>query len=385
MPRILVSSAAHILSDYLLTSEGTHCYELFKHMAKYGYEFEALSPYIQIHKPLANVTFHQVGSLMISPTSHTIHKYALHSEFLLRGLTKAKKLLREKKIDIIHHMLPAVFNYTFSPVALLTQNLRHPFVFGPLSAHYYERPLNERILLPLTSRLHKRTIQKSTRIITVTNQVRNLYTEWVDEEKISTIPFGVDTEVFKPAQGNEQQEEFGILYAGSLYALKGVPFLIRAMAYVRRNKIKANLTIVGEGSQKGALTALAKTLQIEKHVKFVGFVPNSKMPMHYNRCDIFCFPTLGEPFGKAVVEAMACGKPVIATNVGGTAEIIQNGANGILVPPANSEAIAAEIARLINDAQERRRIGKRARETAVERFSWEKIAEKYHHLYSELL
>jgi glycosyltransferase involved in cell wall biosynthesis len=385
MPRVLVSSAAHILSDYLLTSEGTYCYELFKRMAKYGYEFDALSPYIRVLKPLDNVAFHQVGSLMMIPTSHIIRKYTLHGEFLFRGLTKAKKLLKQKSIDIVHHMLPAVFNYTFSPLALLVGDLRPPFVFGPLSAHYYERPLNERILLPLTSRLHKRTVQKSRRIITVTNQVKNLYTTWVNEEKMSVVPFGVDTELFKPAQGTEQQEEFEILYAGSLYALKGVPFLIRAIAHVRKKKIKANLTIVGEGAQKGALTALAKALRIEKHVKFEGFVPNSKMPRYYNCCDIFCFPTLGEPFGKAVAEAMACGKPVIATNIGGPAEIIQDGVDGILVPPSNPEAIAQQIVRLIENRNERRRLGERARETALNRFSWSKIAEKYHQLYSELL
>jgi glycosyltransferase involved in cell wall biosynthesis len=309
----------------------------------------------------------------------------LHGEFLIRGLIKAKKLLKQKKIDIVHHMLPAVFNYTFSPLALPVGGLRQPFVFGPLSAHYYERPLSEKILLPLTSRLHKRTVQKSKRIITVTNQVKNLYTTWVNEEKIVVVPFGVDTDLFKPAQTTEQPEEIEILYVGSLYALKGVPFLIQAIAYVRKNKTKANLTIVGEGSQKNALIALTKAFQIDKHVKFEGFVPNSDMPKYYNRCDIFCFPTLGEPFGKAVIEAMACRKPVIATKVGGNTEIIQDGVNGILVPPANSEALAAEIIRLINDAQERRRIGGAAREAAINRFSWDKIGEKYHHLYSELL
>jgi glycosyltransferase involved in cell wall biosynthesis len=143
------------------------------------------------------------------------------------------------------------------------------------------------------------------------------------------------------------------------------------MAHVRRSKIKANLTIVGKGTQKGALIALAKALRIEKHVKFEGFVPHSNMPRYYNRCDIFCFPTFGELFGKAVVEAMACGKPVIATNVGGTAEIIQDGAKDIPVSPASSEAIAVGVARLINDAQERRRIGERTRETVVKCFSWE--------------
>jgi D-inositol-3-phosphate glycosyltransferase len=245
--------------------------------------------------------------------------------------------------------------------------------------------LTERILLPLTSRLHKETIKKCARIITITTQTKNLYIKTFDERNISTIPFGVDTDVFKPARLEERREECEILYAGSLYPLKGVHDLIRAIAEVRKHGLKADLTIVGEGQQKEALTALTRALGIEEHVKFEGFVPYSNMPSYYKRSDIFCFPTLGEPFGKAVIEAMACGKPVIATNAGGSAEIIQDKIDGILVPPSNPEAIALQITRLIEDKNERRRLGERARETAVNRFSWSTIAEKYHQLYSRLL
>ena len=383
MPRVLVSSASHLLYDYLLKSEGTHCYNLFKHLAKYGYEFEALSGFVRLRRQLSNVCFHQVSSLRTSPTSSAFNRFTFHGEFLLRSLVEAKRILRRKRIDIVHHMLPAVFNYTFSPLAL-ANGLKQPFIFGPISVRYYHIPLTERILLPLTSRLHKETIQKCARIITITNQTKNMYMKNF-ERSISIIPFGVDTEVFKPARSIERQEDCEILYAGSLYPLKGVHDLIRAIANVRKHGLKAYLTIVGEGQQKEALTALTRTLGIKKHVKFEGFASYSKMPQYYQHSDIFCFPTLGEPFGKAVIEAMACGKPVITTNVGGPSEIIQDKLDGILVPPSNPEAIAKQITRLIENKDERRRLGERARETAVNRFSWSTIAEKYHQLYSELL
>jgi hypothetical protein len=96
MPIVLVSSAGHILLDYLLTSEGTHCYELFKRMAKYGYEFEAMSPYIRVRKPLDNVTLHQVGSLTISPTSYIMRKYVLHGVPVSR-LNKGQKTSPRKR------------------------------------------------------------------------------------------------------------------------------------------------------------------------------------------------------------------------------------------------------------------------------------------------
>jgi glycosyltransferase involved in cell wall biosynthesis len=385
MAKILVSSASYILSDYLLTSEGTHCYNLFKHMAKYGYEFVALSPYIRIRGELDNVEFHQVGTFKLSPTSPGLYKYTFHAEFLARGLIAARKLVRKEKIDIVHHMLPAVFDYTFSPLALLGNHLKQPFVFGPLSSHYYERPLNERILVPLTSRLHKKTIQRCDRIITISNQVKNLYSELISQAKISVIPFGIDTDMFRPVQLNRKQDQLSILYAGWLYPLKGLPCLIKAVAETEKLGLKIKLKIAGEGKQKEELVSLAHKLGIEKDVTFLGVVPYADMPEQYRDCDIFCFPTLGEPLGKGLIEAMACGKSVIASKIGGPTEIVQSGINGILVPPGNAKVLAEKILLLANDENIRRRMGEKARETILERFSWQVIAEKYHRLYSELL
>lgn len=385
MAKILVSSASYILSDYLLTSEGTHCYNLFKHLAKYGYEFVALSPYIRLHEGLDNVEFHQVGTFKLSPTSSGFYKYVFHTEFLARGFIKARKFLRTEKIDIVHHMLPAVFNYTFSPLAILRSDLEQPFIFGPLSSHYFERPLNERVLFPLTSRLHKRTIRKCDRIIAISNQVKNLYSKLVHDTRISVIPFGIDTEAFGPRPQNRRQDQISLLFAGWLYPLKGVRYLIEAVAEAEKLSLKIKLNIVGEGAQKQELVTLAHKLGIEKDVAFLGAVPYADMPRLYQDCDIFCFPTLGEPFGKGLIEAMACCKPVIASKVGGPTEIIQDGVNGILIPPGNAKALAEKLFLLANDKTLRRRMGEKARETVLKSFSWEVVAEKYHRLYSEFL
>ena len=385
MAKILVSSASYVLSDYLLTSEGTHCYNLFKHLAKYGYEFVAISPYIRLHEKLDNVEFRQVGTFKLSPASSSLYKYTFHAEFLTRGFLAAKKILRTERIDLIHHMLPAVFNYTFSPLATMRNNSKKPFFFGPLSSHYFERPFNEKVLLPLTSRLHKKTIQQCDRLIAITNQVKNLYSGLVDQAKISVIPFGIDTEVFKPERQEHRQDQLSLLYAGWLYPLKGVAYLIEAVAEVKKLGLKIKLKILGEGTQKPELISLAKRLGVEKDIDFLEAVPYSDMPKQYQNCDIFCFPSLGDPLGKGLIEAMSCSKPVIASEIGGPAEIIQDNVNGLLVPPRNPKALAEKILYLANDESARRRLGSKARETIMESFSWEVVSNKYHLLYSDFL
>jgi len=354
MTNILVPSASHVLTDHLLSSEGISCYNLFQKLEKFGYYFEAISAQVNIKKPLKNVTVHQTGSFETSPTSNPIEKYLSHIEILIHSYQKSQEILQKQKIDIIHHMLPAVYNQTFDLLAILTKSKRQPFVFGPISAHVYPRPIDEKTLSKLTSTLHRKTIQNCDRLITVTNQVKTLYSKIFDTEKILTIPLGVDTNLFAPQKNDSQKDNHEILFAGYLYKLKGVEYLVKAMQIVAKNH------------------------------KDVKLVPHTQMPKYFQRCDIFCFPTLGEPFGKAIIEAMACAKPVIASNIGGPAEIIQNKKTGLLVPPAKPKILATKIIELLDDEKKMEQMGANARKTVIERYSWEKIGEKYHQLYQTL-
>ena len=384
MVRILVTSASHILTDHLLSSEGISCYNLFKNLEKFDYKFEAISPRVCVKKPLKNVTFHQTGSFEISPTVNPLKKYIGHTEFLIRSYRKSMEILKKQKIDIIHHMLPAVYNQTFDLLPILAKTRKYPFVFGPASAHIYPRPIDEKILLKLTSKLHRKTIQKCDRLITITNQVKKLYSKLFNEEKIWTIPIGVDTKLFKPSQKKFQKENYEILFAGYLYKLKGVEYLIKAMNQIAEKRKDIKLRIIGNGPDKQHLIKLTETLKIKDKVIFEGLVPHTEMPKYYQQCDIFCFPTLGEPFGKAIIEAMACAKPVVASNIGGPAEVIQNGRTGILVPPAQPKILAEKILELLDNELEIKTMGVSARKAVVEKYSWRKISETYHSLYKTL-
>ncbi len=383
MINILVPSASHLLTDHLLSSEGITCYNLFQKLEKLNYHFEAISPQIHIKKPLNNTTLHQTGSFKTSPTMNPIKKYLSHIETLIRTYRKSLEILQKQKIDIIHHMLPAIYNQTFNPLAILKKT-KQPFIFGPISAHIYPRPIDEKILSHITSKLHKKTIQKCHRLITITNHVKKLYQNFFDEEKIITIPLGVDTALFKPPKTQFQKKNPEILFAGYLYKLKGAEYLLKATQLIAKKHKNVKLRIVGNGPDKPRLMKLTETLKIEDKTIFEGEVPHTEIPKYYQQCDIFCFPTLGEPFGKAIIEAMACAKPVIASNIGGPTEIIQNQKTGLLVPPAQPKILATKILELLDNETKMKNMGTNARKTAIEKYSWEKISEKYHSLYKTL-
>ncbi len=385
MTRVLVSPASYILTDYLISSEGISCYNLFKSMSKYNYFFEAISAYVRVKKLLKNVNFHQTGSFEIMPSTTLLKRYIGYAEFITRSYLKSSKILRNKNIDIIHHMFPAVYNQSFNILALLGKTRRKPFVFGPISAHLHPRPPDERMLMKISSKLHMRTIQMSDIVIAITQEVGELYSRIVDEDKIWVIPLGVDIEMFKPLERQRRRLNFEILFAGFLYKLKGVEYLLRAIPTVIKEYPNIKLRIIGEGPEKGNLIKLAEKLEIRDKVIFQGFVPHVEIARYYQNCDIFCFPTLGEPFGKAILEAMACGKPVIASNIGGPSRLIEDGKTGFLVPPKKPGAIAEKILSLVSDFSKLRRMGMKARRVILEKYSWNRIASLYHKLYSSLL
>jgi len=384
LPNIIVTSASHLFSDHLLSSEGIHCYNLFKNLEKYGYQFDIITPYAKVLNPLDNVEIFQTGTIRITPNIRLKQKYELHLNFSIKGLCLAKKLLKTRRYDIIHHILPAVHGHTFSPLAISKKKFSIPFLFGPISCHFISRPIDERILRPVTNRLHFDTILKCDKIIVINEIVKKLYNNVLGDEQISTIPFGVDENIFHPIQV-EKNDVFEILYVGSLTEIKGLPYLIKALPLILDEETNVMLKIVGEGNQKAYLNELVKKLDIDEHVMFSGFIPHNKTPKFFQQCDVFCYPTLGEPFGKSIIEVMACGKAVITTNIGGPSEIVSNGVDGVLVPPRNEGAIASGILDLINNENKRLKLGERARKTVEEKYSWEKISSKYHELYSSLL
>jgi glycosyltransferase involved in cell wall biosynthesis len=220
------------------------------------------------------------------------------------------------------------------------------------------------------------------RIATYSEFMRKSIVTWygVNRDKITVIPNGVDVRKFSECQSELLLEgDPAILYIGGLTDFKSPDILISAGAGIRSELPRMKLHFVGMGD-KTALECLAKKKEVEKNVVFHGYVAPEKTPQYYKAADVCVFPSRYDSAGITLLEAMASGTPVIASNKGGTPEIISSGENGILFAPEDADALAKAILALSRDSDLRKRISDNALKT-VTKYSWENIAEKYVSLY----
>ena len=212
------------------------------------------------------------------------------------------------------------------------------------------------------------------------------------QEKIKVIPAGVDVKEFYPKDDTTFKQTLGydnaplILTVARLHPNKGLPNLIKAMKYVTKSVPLAKLVILGKGSLHSPLRKLASHLGLEDSIRFhIDPIPNNKMITVYSSCDIFVLPSLREPFGRALVEALACGKPAIATNIGGPKDLIIDEKTGFLVQPGDIRQLAARMIALLTDQDLAGKLGSNARRRIEEEYDWEVIANAYEKVYSKIL
>lgn len=215
-------------------------------------------------------------------------------------------------------------------------------------------------------------------------------------KKIRVILGGVDTKEFRPLYDERLKlrslfnvkDMFVLLSLGRLVKRKGFDVAIKALTYLQDIKDMC-LLIVGKGPQKPALIELAKTLNLENKVRFLGFVRSNTLPQVYNVADVFVAPfkILGrdmEGFPLVVQEAQACGVPVISTNTAGLPDLIENNVNGFLVNDESPGEIANKIRKLYEDDEMRKILGRNARKRAVTIFDWTIAAGKIEKLLREI-
>lgn len=202
----------------------------------------------------------------------------------------------------------------------------------------------------------------------------------VPKGRIRVINVGVDTELFKPTQGETPLTEgsFKILTVARLHPYKGLDNLISAMESVNADMPGAILYIMGRGPEAERLKSIAKDYGIEDFIKFIESpVPNYMMPAIYTSADIYVQPSIQEPFGIAVLEAMACGKPVIGTRTGGMTDTIEERVTGFLQKPGDRYMLDDRIIQLAKDRDLAAAMGYNGRKRAVEKFDWSVIARQY--------
>jgi glycosyltransferase involved in cell wall biosynthesis len=194
----------------------------------------------------------------------------------------------------------------------------------------------------------------------------------VSRDRMTVVHNGVDLPAFRDAakERDATRDRLGldgltVLYAGRLVPHKGVGDLVEAMA-----GLEAKLLVVGDGSSRAQLEQRARDLGVE--ATFTGFIDHQKVPAHYAAADIVCYPSLYEPLGNVVLESMAAGKPIVATDAGGMGEVYEPG-TGALVQPGDVAGLHEALQHLVDDEAARKAASAKGLETAP-RYGWDVVA-----------
>jgi glycosyltransferase involved in cell wall biosynthesis len=198
-------------------------------------------------------------------------------------------------------------------------------------------------------------------------------------QNIFVIPHSIDTTFFKPLPATNYylDGDIKLLTVARFHRYKGLTYLIKALNMLLEEDNSIYLNLLGRGPEEQKLRHLVDRLNLKNNVKFIReVVPDYKMPYIYSECDLYVQPSIIEPFGIAVVEAMACGKPVIGTKTGGMLDTIIHGKTGFLVPPGDTGALHKSIARMVNNKKVLKKMGRNARKEAL-KYDWKIITQKY--------
>jgi len=181
---------------------------------------------------------------------------------------------------------------------------------------------------------------------------------------------------------DDSQKGRTLLFVGQLKYYKGIDVLLRAFKLATERHADARLVVVGDGPEMRDLVNLARALDILDRTFFTGFIEPSALARTYKSADIFVFPSVSrrEALGIALLDAMAFGKAVIATNIPGPNTLVRDGKNGILVPPGRVEALADAILELLRDEAKRQMLGKEAR-NSVKDMNWDTVVSQFEKLY----
>lgn len=218
--------------------------------------------------------------------------------------------------------------------------------------------------------------------------------DWMKEQMIKQYPRignlirivhnAVDAQQFCP--GKESPQRDMVLFTGRLVAAKGIRFLIEAIPAVLRKHPECLFLFIGAGNSLPYERRLKELKVPEQNFAFLGYLKDSSKLIEYYRAQsVYVAPTLYENLPIRVLEAMACGVPVVASNVCAIPEIIQDGLNGFLVNPGSIRELAEKISALLADPRMRRRMGLSARKTVIEKFDWNVNALKISDFYHQIL
>jgi glycosyltransferase involved in cell wall biosynthesis len=242
----------------------------------------------------------------------------------------AKPLYLEINPEIVH-----VQSLGVAVPALITKKFHKlPYVLWGQGSDVYLPP-------PLTKLTSKIAMKNADSVIALTEDMKQAMRS-IYGRNIAVIPNGIELKEYTEKRLVKEVEypSKRIIFVGRLHPIKGVQYLLQGMKMVHEEMPDAKLILVGDGEEREHLESLTDSLEIRECVEFVGKVPHERVQDYMNQSEVFVLPSLSEGFPVTILEAMACGLPIVATRVRGIPDIIEDGTNGYLVDTKNPKQIA---------------------------------------------
>lgn len=235
----------------------------------------------------------------------------------------------------------------------------------------------------------KSQVKQSGAVTAVSHSLRNTALEFFpgNEARISVIYNAVPPDFAAAVQQTsaENSRDIDVLYVGNLIARKGVDVLLRAWAIVQRARPASRLILAGAGEELTRLQSLASELGITDSVEFAGRKSRAELPALYERAVVLAVPSRAEPLGVVILEGALSGAAIVASNVGGIPELVQHGANGLLVPADDPEKLGGALLQLLDDPTYRTTLTADGARRVREQFTAEHIGGQYRALYEQVI
>jgi len=376
--------------------EGIYTYGLAKALSDLGHNVTVITT--DLKGRIETSDRDDFNIVYISPIKKSGLKLFSFNIFLKK---KIIDMYKNKDIDILHHTNDYYFLFVSKKDVDLPiiATVHHPYaeerriIKDNSNTYNYLRYLMRRPIY-FHERMEKITCKKADNIIAASNYTaQSIIKEYnIPSDKVRVIPNAVSIEKFNPKiDGFKIREKWNlskdkiVLFVGRLDLNKGIKYLIEAFSKIIIDIPNARLMIVGDGPLKNDIKKIVSMHNMEKYIIFAGNVESKDLPKFYAASDIVVLPSLMEGFGIVLLEAMATGKPCIATKAGGTKDVILNGKTGFLVPPADSYALYHAMRTILINDDIAKKFGNAGLERVKKNFTWNKVVKQTLNTYKEIL
>jgi len=357
-----------------------------------GLQWPKRNPRVISYKYIWPPKLHLLGysRSMFADVRLRFSNYFLAPFMFFFGFLALWKLVKKEKIDIIHAHWIVPNGFLAALVCRLTKT---PLVVSIPGSDVQVARKNKIFA--------KMAVFASKIADLVTTNSEDLKQAMVDlgaePKKFKMIIYGIDKDKMRidTTQNNQLRKKLEldkndiiVLAVGRLVYKKGFDILIKAMSEIIKKNPKVKTIIVGDGDLKNDLVNLVKKLKVQQNVIFTGTVPYKELIYYYNLADIFTMPSVSPPpdgLNVCVIDAMACGKPIVATNIAGNPLVVKDGVNGLLIPQKRPDLLAKALLKLFFSKNLREKYGKAGRRLVLQKFTWEKLAQEYLKYFNKIV